>query len=365
MKYAVAVLLGLVNVQAIRIGEYPQPDIRAPMPENAHPDSTFESTLHNDWTNLMTREYPQPDLRAPMPKNAHPDSTFSSTLHNDWTNMQLREYPQPDIRGAQPRNGHPDSTFSSHLHNDWTLAQQREYPQPDIRGAQPRNGHPDSTFSSHLHNDWTLAQKTEYPQPDIRGPQPQNAHPDSTFSSHVHNDWTHAQVEDDKKKKDEQSASDSDDEDDVDLASDEDDSDSDLELVGLEDEGAEIDHFIPGFDGAGAQGGYKRVVPSRFTKFADDQLMESLIKTYAIEMKTPQGGASGHFFLNKEGAGSVAKEVLANNFGYTGSKAQMFFDEHFDATWTHFDVNNDRLVEVERMPQFLRYFLGDALNIGL
>jgi hypothetical protein len=24
-----------------------------------------------------------------MPKNAHPDSTFSSFLHNDWTQLQL------------------------------------------------------------------------------------------------------------------------------------------------------------------------------------------------------------------------------------------------------------------------------------
>jgi len=34
-------------------------------------------------------EYPQPDIRGPMPKNAHPDSTFSSHLHNDWTQLQL------------------------------------------------------------------------------------------------------------------------------------------------------------------------------------------------------------------------------------------------------------------------------------
>ena len=34
---------------------------------------------------LSAEEYPQPDIRGPMPKNAHPDSTFSSFLHNDWT----------------------------------------------------------------------------------------------------------------------------------------------------------------------------------------------------------------------------------------------------------------------------------------
>ena len=326
MKYAVAVLLGFVQVNALRLGEYPQPDIRG--------------------ANAI---------------NAHPDSTFSSTLHNDWTNMQMNEYPQPDIRGAQPKNGHPDSTFSSHLHNDWTLAQQknREYPQPDIRGAQPKNGHPDSTFSSHLHNDWTLAQKGEYPQPDIRGPQPQNAHPDSTFSSHVHNDWTHAQVDNES-----ESEEDSDD-DDIALGDSEDSDDDDMELAQLADEEKEIDHFVPGFSGAGAQGGYERQIPSRFVKMYDDQLMESLIKTYSIEMKTSSGGPSGHFFLDKEGAGAVSREVLHNNFSFDGKKADVFYGEHFDNTWTHFDVNNDRLIEVERMPTFLRYFLGDALNNGL
>ena len=41
----------------------------------------------NDLMNLQMGEYPQPDIRGPMPKNAHPDSTFSSHLHNDWTNV--------------------------------------------------------------------------------------------------------------------------------------------------------------------------------------------------------------------------------------------------------------------------------------
>jgi len=67
-------------------------------------------------------EYPQPDIRGANPRNAHTDSTFSSHLHNDWTVVQTNEleYPQPDIRGANPKNAHSDSNFSSHVHNDWT-----------------------------------------------------------------------------------------------------------------------------------------------------------------------------------------------------------------------------------------------------
>ena len=39
--------------------------------------------------------------------------------------------------------------------------------------------------------------------------------------------------------------------------------------------------------------------------------------------------------------------------------------EKFEDTWNHFDVNKDGLVEVERMPQFLRYLTGNALDISL
>ena len=89
----IAVLIGATS--AVRLGEYPQPDIRGANPRNAHSDSTFSSHLHNDWTVLQTdseiNEYPQPDIRGANPRNAHPDSTFSSHVHNDWTFMQ--EYP--------------------------------------------------------------------------------------------------------------------------------------------------------------------------------------------------------------------------------------------------------------------------------
>ena len=45
-------------------------------------------------------------------------------------------------------------------------------------------------------------------------------------------------------------------------------------------------------------------------------------------------------------------------------KASSYLKDHFDDTWNHFDVNKDSIVEVERMPQFLRYLTG-SLVIGL
>ena len=53
---------------------------------------------------LQQEEYPQPDIRGPMPQNAHPDSTFSSHVHNDWTYVQesadVNEYPNQKFGNA-------------------------------------------------------------------------------------------------------------------------------------------------------------------------------------------------------------------------------------------------------------------------
>ena len=53
-------------------------------------------------------EYPSPDIRGPQPQNAHPDSTFSSHLHNDWTHVQLKE----------PYNSSPDLYYEGQEYID-------------------------------------------------------------------------------------------------------------------------------------------------------------------------------------------------------------------------------------------------------
>jgi hypothetical protein len=93
--------------------------------------------------------------------------------------------------------------------------------------------------------------------------------------------------------------------------------------------------------------------------------MNSLIQHYALEMKDDSGKASGHMFLDRDSANAVSNEVVHTHFQYNDEQANAYLGEHFAETWTHFDVNNDNLVEVERMPQFLRYLLGNSLTIGL
>ena len=108
--------------------------------------------------------------------------------------------------------------------------------------------------------------------------------------------------------------------------------------------------------GAEERGGYTRVMPARFTEERDDRLMNSLIKNYAREVRR-EGHNTGHFFLNRDDARAAADEILRDH------KSNITVEKvDFDGTWKHFDVNNDGLVEVERMPQFLRYLTGGALN---
>lgn len=128
---------------------------------------------------------------------------------------------------------------------------------------------------------------------------------------------------------------------------------------------------VPAFmDGAEANGGYERFVKPQYTLERDDRLMHSLITKYAREI-TVDGKLTGHMFLNKEDALAVSKEVVGTHLGYDSKKTLSYLNGNgedsaiFEDTWNHFDVNKDGLVEVERMPQFLRMILGNSLEINL
>ena len=88
----------------------------------------------------------------------------------------------------------------------------------------------------------------------------------------------------------------------------------------------------------------------------DDRLMNSLISNYAREVKR-DGVLTGQMFLNKEDMKSVAAEVQKSSPSHVATD-----DVDFEGTWSHFDVNNDGLVEVERTPQFLRYLTHEAMR---
>jgi len=94
--------------------------------------------------------------------------------------------------------------------------------------------------------------------------------------------------------------------------------------------------------------------------------MNSLISSYALEMKDKNGAATGHFFFDKDAAKAVSTEVVNTHMKFkVAADAAAFLDSKFEDTFTHFDVNKDKLIEVERMPQFLRYLIGNSLEINL
>ena len=121
---------------------------------------------------------------------------------------------------------------------------------------------------------------------------------------------------------------------------------------------------VPAFmDGADTAGGYKRVVPERFSEERDDLLMESIIEKYAREIKV-QGKLTGVMMLNLDDAKALAAEVLGSHkaMGYSQQTDGMSVEDAFN----HFDVNHDGLIEAERTPQFLRYlYPNGALDIDL
>ena len=66
--------------------------------------------------------------------------------------------------------------------------------------------------------------------------------------------------------------------------------------------------------------------------------------------------------LNHDDAWKASQEVIANHKKHNASGADQ---GTFENVWNHFDVNHDGLVEVERMPQFMRMLLGNSLDIDL
>ena len=110
--------------------------------------------------------------------------------------------------------------------------------------------------------------------------------------------------------------------------------------------------------------GYTRNMPNRFSEERDDRLMNSIDGVYAREVFY-KGEPTGHLFLNKSDAKRAADEVIRDHPKEDRLAGDEDSENRFEDTWNHFDVNKDGLVEAERMPQFMRMLLGNALAIDL
>ena len=104
---------------------------------------------------------------------------------------------------------------------------------------------------------------------------------------------------------------------------------------------------------------YERVVPARFSNDSDDIFMRSMIENYALEEKTCEGVPTAKFWMNEAITKAASREVLETHKGLTGKKLQEYLDTYFMKAWGHFDVNRTGLVEVIKMPMFMRFLCSD------
>ena len=92
--------------------------------------------------------------------------------------------------------------------------------------------------------------------------------------------------------------------------------------------------------------------------------MRSMIGSYALEGDNG-GEPNGAFWMNEATARAAASEVLATHKGLKGAALSSYLDTYFPRTWSHFDVNRTGMVEVIKMPQFMRFLASDQyMSLG-
>ena len=129
--------------------------------------------------------------------------------------------------------------------------------------------------------------------------------------------------------------------------------DDDAEDIQLRDYPAYMDGF----------GGYKtyiRDVPDRFETEADDTLMRSMYKTYAIEGEDKNGLPTGRFWVTKADAMKACDEVVDTHLRLHKADKADYLAAHFPELWARFDVNEEGRIEIDRMPQLLRSMCGNS-----
>ena len=134
-----------------------------------------------------------------------------------------------------------------------------------------------------------------------------------------------------------------------------------IQLEGADEE--EVDHsgefFHAGEHGQLGAKEYERVTPANFAADTDDIFMRSMVEQYALEQKTKEGFPSGKFWMNEATTRAAAAEVLQTHKGLSGDALSSYLDTYFAKAWGHFDVNRTGMVEVIKMPQFMRFLASD------
>ena len=99
-------------------------------------------------------------------------------------------------------------------------------------------------------------------------------------------------------------------------------------------------------------------MPKRYAEQEDD-FMKSMIMNYALEGKNDDGTPNGKFTLTKARAMAAAKEVLTTHKKMAGKDLDSYMKTYCDRTFAHFDITKDGMVDVDMMPQFMRFLASD------
>ena len=121
-----------------------------------------------------------------------------------------------------------------------------------------------------------------------------------------------------------------------------------------------VNDYDASMDGFGGYKTYIRDIPDRFETEADDTLMKSMYKTYAIEGEDKDGLPTGRFWVTKDSAKKACDEVVSTHLRLKSGDKTDYLEAQFPALWTRFDVNEEGRIEIDRMPQLLRSICGNS-----
>ena len=63
--------------------------------------------------------------------------------------------------------------------------------------------------------------------------------------------------------------------------------------------------------------------------------------------------------MNEAITKTASLEVLKTHKKLDGKDAEEYMKQYFDRTWAHFDVTKEGKLDVDVLPQFMRFFASD------
>ena len=151
---------------------------------------------------------------------------------------------------------------------------------------------------------------------------------------------------------------------------------SDVKLRGVEETSAGFAGFdakLSGFVGNNYADGdwkdaYTRELPKDFTSTYDmpvDTFTANVIKNYATEGVTAEGKPNHEFFILKDQARMIAKEVVTDHLQLKGEELSKFMKLRFEETWNHYDVNKEGTMDVLWASTLMRALCKPVKDIDL